>query len=173
MLEAEDDDNDVNNEEIDSSPPSMTTDQSGTPIESVLFNAQSEPQMPTPSDYEIEELCKIFQRNVDFVLRFVHPPSFQRLVAKKEPYLGHSADSPAAQTLVSAAFYACACSISNSHSLSTFGRRKEELREQWQHATEQHLATVDLIRAPGLVTLQALLLYIVSGTRSLESRYNS
>lgn len=163
VLEAEDEDDD--HENMDASSPSVTTDSTGTPKDAIIFNPQPTPPLhsaPNLSDNEVLEYLKIFRRNVDIPLKFVHIPSFERLLLAKEPYLGQPAESMVCQALVSAAFYACICSISNSHCLSTFGKTKQVLRDEWQHTTYQCLAKVEIIRAPSLASLQALMLYIVS-----------
>jgi hypothetical protein len=69
--------------------------------------------------------------------------------------------------LISGALYACICSISNSHCLSAFNKKKEDLRNQWQQTTFECLAKVELLKTPSLVALQALLLYIVSKGNTL------
>lgn len=159
VLDNEDDDDD-RDEDIDSSPPSVPTDSSGTPGD-LIFTSQSA-IAPVVSNNDIVEYIKIFRRNVDYILKFVHLPSFEKLLTAKEPYLGHPPDSPATQALIASAFYACICSISNSHCLFVFNKKREDLRNEWQQATFQCLAQVELVKRPSLVTLQALLLYIVS-----------
>lgn len=159
VLDNEDDHNDNDDDEIDSSSPSILTDSNGTPRD-LLFTSQPV-AAPFVSDNDVLEYIKIFRRNVDYILSFVHLPSFERLLTAKEPYLGQAPDSPGTQVLIASAFYACICSISNSHCLSTFNKRKEDLRNEWQQATFQCLAKVELLKRPSLVALQALLLYIV------------
>lgn len=156
------DDNEDHDEDIDSSPPSVPTDSSGTPGD-LLFTSQSI-VVPVVSNSDNLEYLKIFRRNVDYILKFVHLPSFEKLLTAKEPYLGHSSESPATQALIASAFYACICSISNSHCLFVFNKKREDLRNEWQQATFQCLAQVEIVKRPSLVTLQALLLYIVSQT---------
>ncbi|KAI5204269.1 hypothetical protein E4T39_03759 [Aureobasidium subglaciale] len=160
VLDYEDDDDNDNYEEVDSSPPSVPTDSSGTPGD-LLFASQLV-EAPIVSDTHIVEYLKIFRRNVDYVLKFVHMPSFEKLLTAKEPYLDHSADSSATQALTASAFYACICSISNSHCLSAFDKKKEDLRNEWQHISFQCLSKVEIIKRPSLVTLQALLMYIAA-----------
>ncbi|KAH0350303.1 hypothetical protein KCU83_g5005, partial [Aureobasidium melanogenum] len=159
VLDNEDDDDD-HDEDIDSSPPSVPTDSSGTPGD-LIFTSQSV-VAPVVSNSDVLEYIKIFRRNVDYILKFVHLPSFEKLLTAKEPYLGHPPDSPATQALIASAFYACICSISNSHCLFVFNKKREVLRNEWQQATFQCLAQVELVKRPSLVTLQALLLYIAA-----------
>lgn len=159
VLEAEDDDED-NNQVDGSSPLSMTTDSAGTPRD-ILF--MSHPvSAPAVSGSDLLEYTKIFRRNVDYILKFVHLPSFEKLVLTKGPYLGHPADSAFAQALVASALYASTCSLSNSHCLSSFNKTKESLRNEWQQTAFQSLAKAEIVKFPNLVSLQALLLYIVS-----------
>lgn len=160
VLDNEDDHNDHDDDEIDSSSPSVPTNSNGTPRD-LLFDSQ-QVTGPSVSDNDVSEYIKIFRRNVDYILSFVHLPSFEKLLTAKEPYLGEAPDSPSTQVLVASAFYACICSISNSHCLSAFNKKQEDLRNEWQQATFQCLAKAELLRRPNLVTLQALLLYIVS-----------
>lgn len=159
VLDHEDDD-DEQDEEVDSSPPSAPTDSSGTPGD-LLFASESV-FIPVVSNSDTLEYLKIFRRNVDYILKFVHLPSFEKLLTAKEPYLGHPSESPATQALIASAFYACICSISNSHCLFVFNKKREDLRNEWQQATFQCLAQVEIVKRPSLVILQALLLYIVS-----------
>lgn len=160
VLDNEDDHNDNDDDEIDSSSPSVLTDSNGTPRD-LLFTSQPV-AAPSVSDSDVSEYIKIFRRNVDYILSFVHLPSFEKLLTAREPYLGQAPDSPGTQVLIASAFYACICSISNSHCLSAFNKKKEDLRNEWQQATFQSLAKVELLKRPSLVALQALLLYIVS-----------
>jgi hypothetical protein len=166
VLDNEDDHNDNDDDELDSSSPSVPTDSNGTPRD-LLFASQPVTD-PSVSDSDVLEYIKIFRRNVDYILSFVHLPSFEKLLIAKEPYLGEAADSPSTQVLVASAFYACICSISNSHCLSAFSKRQEDLRNEWQQATFQCLAKAELLKRPSLVTLQALLLYIVSQTHVIH-----
>ncbi|KAI5246088.1 hypothetical protein E4T43_02856 [Aureobasidium subglaciale] len=160
VLDNEGDDDVDNYEEVDSSPPSMPTDTSGTPRD-LLFTSQLV-ETPVVSNAHIVEYLKIFRRNVDYILKFVHIPSFEKLLTAKEPYLDQSADSPATQALMASAFYACICSISNSHCLSAFDRKQEDLRNEWQHVSFQCLSKVEIVKRPSLVTLQALSIYIAA-----------
>ncbi|TIA46967.1 hypothetical protein D6C83_05244 [Aureobasidium pullulans] len=168
VLDNEDDDNDKD-EEIDSSPPSMSADSGATPKDMLFTSQPATTLAPVVSDNDIVEYLRIFRRNVDYILKFVHMPSFEKLLTAKEPYLGHPADSPGTQALMASAFYACICSISNSHCLLAFNKTKEVLRTEWQQTTFQYLAKVEIVKTPSLVSLQALLLYILHR----EESYNS
>ncbi|THX53564.1 hypothetical protein D6D06_06034 [Aureobasidium pullulans] len=161
VLDNEDDDNDKD-EEIDSSPPSMSADSGATPKDMLFTSQPATTLAPVVSDNDIVEYLRIFRRNVDYILKFVHMPSFEKLLTAKEPYLGHPADSPGTQALMASAFYACICSISNSHCLLAFNKTKEVLRTEWQQTTFQYLAKVEIVKTPSLVSLQALLLYIAA-----------
>jgi hypothetical protein len=169
VLDIENDDDNDNDEDADSSPLSATLDPSGaTPLG--LLSSSSSTIAPIVSDKDAVEYLKIFRRNVDYILKFVHIPSFERLLTAKEPYLGHAAESITTRALVASAFYACICSISNSHCLITFDKTKEVLRSEWQQTTFQCLAKVEIMRTPSLVSLQALALYIVSAIGRWFSR---
>ncbi|KAH0108810.1 acetyl-CoA synthetase-like protein, partial [Aureobasidium melanogenum] len=128
VLDNEDDDDD-HDEDIDSSPPSVPTDSSGTPGD-LIFTSQSV-VAPVVSNSDVLEYIKIFRRNVDYILKFVHLPSFEKLLTAKEPYLGHPPDSPATQALIASAFYACICSISNSHCLFAAVRSHQDDQQSW------------------------------------------
>ncbi|KAI4731466.1 hypothetical protein E4T49_00682 [Aureobasidium sp. EXF-10728] len=158
VLDNEDDDNNDNDDDLDSSPPSVPTDSSGTPGD-LLFTSQSV-SVPAPvvSSSDVSEYIKIFRRNVDYILKFVHLPSFEKLLTEKEPYLGHAPEDPATQALMASAFYACVCSISNSHCLVAFNKKREDLRNEWQQATFQCLSQIEIVKRPSL----ALSMYIAA-----------
>ncbi|CAD0082443.1 unnamed protein product [Aureobasidium vineae] len=149
VLDNEDDDND-NDDDIDSSPPSVPTDSSGTPGDLLFTSQPVTVPIPVVSNSDVLEYIKIFRRNVDYILKFVHLPSFEKLLTEKEPYLGHAPESPAIQALMASAFYACICSISNSHCLIAFNKKREDLRNEWQQATFQCLSQVEIVKRPSL-----------------------
>jgi hypothetical protein len=116
-----------------------------------------------PSHSQIQSLYSSFMNNVDPVVKILHRPSLQRhLIEGTGPFNCRPCQN-AWDALKFAIYYSSTTSLTPENCLELLGEEKDVLLHRFRFGTEIALARADFINTVDILTLQALVLYLVSG----------
>ena len=115
-----------------------------------------------PQRTHADLLHSLFFKNIDPFIKLLHQPRFYYDLSQyRRGTIDHSADFEA---LLFAMYYLTLISLDNDFVYANLGgESKEALMERYKQATQQALAKCGFIQRPNLMSLQAYLLYLVSG----------
>jgi hypothetical protein len=149
----------------ESSPASMDTLRSRTNSSGLILSTPASFGTPDrlshPSPSGITLLCKTFFSNVDPVVKILHRPSVMSMV---DSFLAAGQPNPtnfALNALLFAIYYGAVTSLSNEKCLSELREDRATLVDRLRHGAESALAQADYLETDDLMTLQALILYVV------------
>lgn len=106
-------------------------------------------------------LWAIYLRNVDPLIKILHRPT---LTSELQLFANSSSRTLSASqhARLFSIYFAAVSTLSDEDCLRQLGRSKKELASNFRFNTERALAAADYLSRPTLVTLQALVIYVVS-----------
>jgi hypothetical protein len=117
-----------------------------------------------PSKNVADRLMAQYWSAVHLMCRVVHRPSFQRQYSVFWQQVQAGIEPPASfQALLLATMLSAITSMSEDTILMQFGAEKKQLVESFQTGTETALYRANFLRTTKLQTLQALVMFLVSG----------
>ncbi|KAK1726585.1 hypothetical protein CaCOL14_004372 [Colletotrichum acutatum] len=120
----------------------------------------------TPSPVQIFRLWQVFLERVNPITKLIHVPSLQPLVV--EAAANHSNVANNAQALLFAIYLVATLTMTESEARQMLDTSKEEALKKFTAGVKAALTKVNFLKNHDLMTLQALILYLVS----LQGRYN-
>lgn len=123
-----------------------------------------------PSQNVADSLLNQYWNCVHYMCRVLHRPSFERQYISFWQQVQGGIEPPASlQALVFSVMLAATTSLDDEQIVMQFGVEKKQLIESFQQGTESALYRANFLRTTKLQTLQALVLYLVSGHASLRT----
>lgn len=114
-----------------------------------------------PSSKHIEALWAIYTVNVDPINRIVHKPTLRKFISGAKEHLDSIPGGSKMQALMFAIYYAAVTSLTSGDCMVQFGEEKAALLAKYRFGTEQALAKADILNSMEIVTLQALVIFLV------------
>ncbi|KAI4175553.1 MAG: hypothetical protein LQ343_001544 [Gyalolechia ehrenbergii] len=126
------------------------------------FNTQKvELRSLHPSPAQIETLCLIYVVNVDPISRVLHKPTLRKFISGAKDHLDSMPGGSKMQALMFAIYFAAITSLTPDECMIQFGEQKDDLLKRYRFGTEQALAHAELLNSMEMVTLQALVIYLI------------
>ncbi|KAI4163671.1 MAG: hypothetical protein LQ342_002705 [Letrouitia transgressa] len=114
-----------------------------------------------PSPKHIEALWAIYTVNVDPINRIVHKPTLRKFISGAKEHLDSIPGGSKMQALMFAIYYAAVTSLTPGDCMVQFGEEKAALLAKYRFGTEQALAKADILNSMEIVTLQALVIFLI------------
>ena len=114
-----------------------------------------------PTPMHIETLSSIYMANVDPVSRLLHRPTHSRFISGAKDNLDSIPGGSKMQALMFAMYFAAVTSLTPNECMLHFGEGRQYLLNKYRFGTEQSLVQADLLNSMEMVTLQALVIYLV------------
>lgn len=126
----------------------------------------SDPRMDThdiyPSSSELLEYWHIYMADVDPVTKILHVPTFGRQLIEVKDNL-QSLDA-GMQALVLSICFAAVTSMSPTQVQTRLGESKDARLQRFKTAIEKALMRANFLNLPSIISLQALIIYLVQST---------
>ncbi|KAK2596153.1 hypothetical protein QQS21_006430 [Conoideocrella luteorostrata] len=113
------------------------------------------------------QLCRIYLRNVDPIIKILHRPSISNWMLGSERYLGYPGDHASIWALESALCYAAANTLSEAQCQAIFHSSKRNIVSTHRKLCEGAIERAGLLTTRDMIVLQAFVLYLI-GRRSEE-----
>lgn len=113
-----------------------------------------------PSPDQIMVLWRIFVDQVDPIIRMLHKPTMQTTIMEVKDHL--EGMSKPLEALVFSIYFASITSMTQEQCLADLGEGKAVLLSRYRFAVQQSLARAGFLSAHNILTLQALVIYLVT-----------
>lgn len=123
-----------------------------------------------PSGSRILFLWNIFASNVDPLVRLLHKPGMQRELIKVTENRGNELSKPL-EALLFAIYFASVTSMAAEDCRISFQEERHIMLDRYRFAVQQALARANFLSSRSLVTLQALLIYLVIHSTPAQTSY--
>ena len=110
----------------------------------------------------VRNLWHVYVQNVDPVVRILHKPTMEKILSDLVQSVKTS--SPVENALLNAIYFAAATSMTPDLSTRTHHNEFVEVVEHYRSAAERSLEACYYLNTQDLTVLQALVLYLVSGS---------
>ncbi|KAL8999049.1 MAG: hypothetical protein Q9169_002047 [Polycauliona sp. 2 TL-2023] len=114
-----------------------------------------------PNPVQIENMCNIYLMNVDPINRILHKPTLRKFITGAKDHLDTMPGGSKMQALMFAMYFAAITSLTPGECIQEFGEPKTELLARYRYGTEQALVQADILNSMEMVTLQALVIYLI------------
>lgn len=114
---------------------------------------------PTPA--QIDTLWSIYVLNVDPINRILHKPTLRTFLSGAKDNLDSMPGGSKMQALMFAIYFAAITSLTPDECIIQFGQHRQDLLTRYRYGTEQALVQARLLTSSEIVTLQALVIYLV------------
>ncbi|KAL8695544.1 MAG: hypothetical protein Q9224_003367, partial [Gallowayella concinna] len=114
-----------------------------------------------PNPIHIESMCTIYLHNVDPISRILHKPTLRKFISGAKDHLDTMPGGSKMQALMFAMYFAAITSLTPEECMASFGEEKHQLLARYRFGTEQALVQADILNSMEMVTLQALVIYLV------------
>ncbi|KAI4263155.1 MAG: hypothetical protein L6R42_001695 [Xanthoria sp. 1 TBL-2021] len=114
-----------------------------------------------PNPFQIENMCNIYLMNVDPINRILHKPTLRKFITGAKDHLDTMPGGSKMQALMFAMYFAAITSLTPEECMKDFGEQKTELLARYRYGTEQALVQADILNSMEMVTLQALVIYLI------------
>ncbi|KAL8836910.1 MAG: hypothetical protein Q9205_002817 [Flavoplaca limonia] len=114
-----------------------------------------------PNPVQIEKLCNAYLMNVDPINRILHKPTLRKFITGAKDHLDSMPGGSKMQALMFAMYFAAITSLTPQECMTEFGEQKTELLARYRYGTEQALVQADILNSMEMVTLQALVIYLI------------
>ncbi|KAG6069302.1 hypothetical protein E4U32_000016 [Claviceps aff. humidiphila group G2b] len=125
------------------------------------------PGIPFGDRSIMSQLCGVYLRNVDPVIKILHRPSLSKWLMDGKKYLGYPEDHSSVQALKSAVCYAAANTLSEAQCQAMCHTSKSTIVSTYRRQCEVALERAGLLSTRCRIILQSFVLYLV-GRRSEE-----
>ena len=122
-----------------------------------------------PSPVQIEAMCSIYIANVDPINKILHKPTLRRFISGAKDHLDSMPGGSKMQALMFAMYFAAITSLTPQECAAQCGEQKQQLLSRYRYGTEQALMQAELLNSMEMVTLQALVIYLVRTHSSFNS----
>lgn len=112
-----------------------------------------------PSLTQLFVLWKIFEENVDPVVRILHRPTVRNVIIKASS--NTETLSKSQEVLLFAIYYGAVCSLTPAQCNHQLGEDKDQMSSRFRFAVEQALARANFLNTSSLMVLQALVLFLI------------
>ncbi len=112
-----------------------------------------------PSLTQLFVLWKIFEENVDPVVRILHRPTVRNVIIKASS--NTETLSKSQEVLLFSIYYGAVCSLTPAQCNHQLGEDKDQITSRFRFATEQALARANFLNTSSLMVLQALVLFLI------------
>ena len=119
---------------------------------------------PTPS--QISLLCTLYLRNCDPVYKVLHRPTLLRQVLAASANLDDIPGGKGFEALLFSLYYSTITSLTLEQCLQLFQSDKDLLLSKYRRGVEIALGKADFLNSTDMVTLQALVIFLVSNPLS-------
>lgn len=165
----------ASSEEEEHAVPVPLAETARTPAErnAFVFGHNVRPPLGALADYrplpsQVPYLCGVYEANVNTLVRIVHVPTLNAMV---DGLLAGEAQTPAAEALLFAVYYAATASSEEAEVVRSFGVAKADLLLRYRRGLELALAEADFLCRPDLLLVQALLVFLLPGRRYAGPRF--
>ncbi|KAG6034026.1 hypothetical protein E4U40_004460 [Claviceps sp. LM458 group G5] len=131
------------------------------------INAPSNPGIPFGDRSLMSQLCDIYLRNVDPVIKILHRPSLSKWLMDGNRYLGYPEDHSSVKALEAAVCYAAANTLSEAQCQAMCHTSKSTIVSTFRRQCEVALERSGLFSTRCRIILQSFVLYLV-GRQSEE-----
>ncbi|KAL8874302.1 MAG: hypothetical protein Q9174_000342 [Haloplaca sp. 1 TL-2023] len=114
---------------------------------------------PTPA--QIEAMCSIYISNVDPINKILHKPTLRKFISGAKDHLDSMPGGSKMQALMFAMYFAAITSLTPQECAAQCGEQKQQLLSRYRYGTEQALMQAELLNSMEMVTLQALVIYLI------------
>lgn len=163
---------DIYDEEEHSPEPSHTPSEIRDAHTSMLFGSKPIPpqklRLLHPSPQHMNTLGNLYARNCDPMFKTLHIPSLEKLILHASNNFQEIPYGNYVEALLFAVYYCAVVSLRQEECLEYFQDRKEHLLVRYRSGTETALANADMLNTKELGTLQALVIFLVSGILTSE-----
>ncbi|KAI0899089.1 hypothetical protein F4806DRAFT_324112 [Annulohypoxylon nitens] len=108
------------------------------------------------------QLCHIYLRQVDPIIRLLHRPSLSRFMINGQRYLGYDFNHTSATCLSAAVCYVAVASMTDVQCQVMLDMNRSILMAQYRAACEATLERANLINTDDITVLQAFMLYLLA-----------
>jgi hypothetical protein len=156
-------------------PQSLAPSSDFTVPSSSFFFAEEPKKSPImqylPSRSVADRLLEQYWEAVHYMARVVHRPSFERQWQLFWERISLGVEPPASsQALIMGILLSAAVSMSEDRVAYEFGAVKSQLVDSFRQGTEMALYKANFLRTTKMITLQALVVYLVSTSRLIMSQ---
>ncbi|KAL8704656.1 MAG: hypothetical protein Q9201_002190 [Fulgogasparrea decipioides] len=114
-----------------------------------------------PTPVQIETMCFIYMTNVDPINKILHKPTLRKFISGAKDHLDSMPGGSKMQALMFAMYFAAVTSLTPEECMIQFGEHKKDLLSRYRYGTEQALIQAELLNSMEMVTLQALVIYLI------------
>lgn len=114
-----------------------------------------------PAPGHIETMCSIYILNVDPINRILHKPTLKSFISGAKDNLDSMPGGSKMQALMFAMYFAAVTSLTPDECMIQLGEPRQQLLTKYRYGTEQALVQAQLLTSSEMVTLQALVIYLV------------
>ncbi|KAI8965127.1 hypothetical protein F5Y11DRAFT_313929 [Daldinia sp. FL1419] len=118
----------------------------------------------------ISQLCEVFLRQVDPIIKILHRPSLSKFMQSGQRYLGYDANHLSTTCLSSAVCFSAVASMTEEQCQKMFNMGKTTVMSQFRAACEAALESSELLTTGDATVLQAFVLYLFARRTEDSSR---
>ncbi|OCK75259.1 hypothetical protein K432DRAFT_429544 [Lepidopterella palustris CBS 459.81] len=118
----------------------------------------------------VSQLCQVYLRQVDPVIKILHRPSLEKWMLQGEGYQGYPKRHVSVETLSSAVCYSAASSMTENQCWAMFHASKSSVVTDCRRACEVAMERSGLLATRDITVLQAFVLYLVARRSEDRSR---
>ncbi|KAI0887877.1 uncharacterized protein GGS22DRAFT_197815 [Annulohypoxylon maeteangense] len=116
------------------------------------------------------ELCQVYLRQVDPIIRLLHRPSLSKFMIYGQPYLNYDPNHISALCIKSAVCYSALASVTDEQCQAILNMDRSILIAEYRAACEAALERADLMITDDITILQAFILYLIARRTEDSSR---
>lgn len=132
------------------------------------INTPSNPVLPFGDRSIMSQVCCVYLRNVDPVIKILHRPSLSKWLMDGQKYLGYPEDHSSVQALEAAVCYAAANTLSEAQCQAMCHTSKSTIVSTYRRQCEVALERAGLLSTRCRIILQSFVLYLVSCSKLLR-----
>ncbi|KAL8769399.1 MAG: hypothetical protein Q9209_004627 [Squamulea sp. 1 TL-2023] len=114
-----------------------------------------------PTPVQIETMCTMYVVNIDPLNRILHKPTLRKFITGAKDHLDTMPGGSKMQALMFAMYFAAITSSTAEECMASFGEERNQLLARYRFGTEQALVHADMLNSMEMVTLQALVIYLI------------
>ncbi|KIM96896.1 hypothetical protein OIDMADRAFT_65474, partial [Oidiodendron maius Zn] len=118
----------------------------------------------------VSQMCLVYLRQVDPVIKILHRPSLQGWLVRGEGYLGYPSGHASVDALSAAVCYSAASSMTENQCHASFHTNKSTVVADYRKACEAAMQRADLLATRDITVLQAFVLYLIARRSEDRSR---
>ena len=115
-----------------------------------------------PSSSQMLILYHFYLNNFDPLFKILHAPTLRRYVEDASTHIDQIHNNKSKEALLFAMYYAAVSAMTPAQCMNHLQEDKEMLLERYRTATELALANANILLSADLITLQALVIFLVS-----------